>query len=59
MEQILAGADHAHREDTPAEIAQFDRVSQTGWTWFTKFLLWNVLAIIAILLFIGLLTVWS
>lgn len=58
MEQT-AGAPHAHREDTPAEVAQFNRISQTGWNFFTKFLLWNVLAIIAILLLIGFLTVWS
>jgi len=54
-----AGAPHAHREDTPAEIEQFNRISQTGWNFFTKFLLWNVLAIIAILLLIGVFTVWS
>ncbi len=59
MDQTVSGAEHAHREDTPAEVEQFNRIAQTGWNFFTKFLLWNVLAIIAILVFIGFLTVWS
>jgi hypothetical protein len=54
-----AVAEHARREDTPAEIAQFDRTAQTGWNWFTKFLLWNVIACVVALLVIGLFTVWS
>jgi len=52
-------AEHKHREETPAELAQFDRVAKTGWEFFTKFLLWNVIACILTLLFIGFLTVWS
>ncbi len=52
-------AEHKHREDTPAELAQFDRVAKTGWEFFTKFLLWNVIACVVTLLFIGFLTVWS
>jgi hypothetical protein len=59
VDQTLNGTPHMHREDTPAEVEQFNRVAKTGWDFFTKFLLWNVLAIIAILLFIGVLTVWS
>jgi hypothetical protein len=50
---------HHHRPETPAEIEQFDRTAQTGWNFFTRFLLWNVLAIAAILLLIGVFTVWS
>jgi hypothetical protein len=50
---------HSHRPETPAEVEQFDRTAQTGWNFFTRFLLWNVLAIAGILLFIGLFTVWS
>jgi len=59
VDQTVTGAPHAHREDTPAEVAQFNSMSQTGWNFFTKFLLWNVLAIIGILLLIGVFTVWS
>jgi hypothetical protein len=54
-----AVAEHTAREETPAEIAQFDRTAQTGWNWFTKFLLWNVIACVVALLVIGLFTVWS
>ncbi len=43
-----------------AEIEnEFDQTSQTGWNWFTKFLLFNVLGAIGALLVVGLLTVWS
>ena len=41
----------------PAE--EFDNASQKGWEFFTKFLLGNVLVTVAVLLFVGLLTVWS
>jgi hypothetical protein len=54
-----AVSESPHRADTPAEIEQFDRTAQTGWKWFTRFLLWNVLACAAILLLIGVFTVWS
>ncbi len=57
MEQTIA--EHARRDETPAEIEQFDRVAMTGWKWFTKFLLWNVIACAVTLIFIGFLTVWS
>jgi len=58
VEQAVTG-ESGHRADTPAEIEQFDKVAQTGWKWFTRFLLWNVLACAAILLLIGVFTVWS
>jgi hypothetical protein len=57
VEQAIA--EHARRDETPAEIEQFDRVAMTGWKWFTKFLLWNVIACAVVLIFIGFLTVWS
>ena len=37
----------------------FDSPAQKGWVFFSKFLLWNVISCIVILLFIGVLTVWS
>ncbi len=58
MEQTAA-ADHKHREDTPAELAQFDKMAKSGWDFFTKFLLWNVIACVVTLLLIGVFTVWS
>jgi hypothetical protein len=54
-----AVAEHKHREDTPAELAEFDKVAKSGWDFFTKFLLWNVVACVATLVLIGFLTVWS
>jgi len=58
VEQSVA-AEHKHREDTPAELAEFDRTAKKGWDFFTKFLLWNVIACAATLLLIGVFTVWS
>jgi hypothetical protein len=46
--------DHADQADDP-----FSHVSKAGWNGFTRFLLLNVIAIIAALLIIGLFTVWS
>jgi len=37
----------------------FDTAAKKGWAFFTKFLLTNVLVTIAVLLLVGLLTVWS
>jgi hypothetical protein len=45
------------RAESNEEI-NIDDASLKGWAFFTKFLLWNVIAIIASLLIIGLLTVW-
>lgn len=42
-----------------APNVDFDAPAQNGWAFFTKFLLWNIIGCVAILLFIGLLTVWS
>lgn len=49
------------RPDAPADPAQaeFDENAKKGWNFFTKFLLGNVIATAAALIFIGLLTVWS
>jgi hypothetical protein len=51
-------AEHAARE--PAELAegQFDQAAQSGWNFFTRFLLANVVVIVVILLVIGVFTVW-
>jgi len=50
---------HAEHSTAPAVDVDFDSPAQKGWAFFTKFLLWNIISCIAILLFIGLLTVWS
>jgi len=42
----------------PAE-AEFDTHSKKGWELFTKFLMGNVVFIIAGLVFVAILTVWS
>ena len=44
---------------TLPEGEDFDTTSQKGWDFFTKFLLANVVVATAVLLLIGLLTVWS
>jgi hypothetical protein len=38
---------------------EFDKASQAGWAWFTKFLLINVILCALGLIFVGALTVWS
>ncbi len=43
----------------PATDVDFDVPAQKGWAFFTRFLLWNIISCIVILLFIGVLTVWS
>jgi hypothetical protein len=50
---------HDEHSAAPAEHVDFDSPAKSGWVFFSKFLLWNVISCIAILLFIGLLTVWS
>jgi hypothetical protein len=45
------------RADAPED--HFTRASKAGWNGFTRFLLLNVVVIIAALLIIGLFTVWS
>ena len=42
-----------------SENDPFTSVSQTGWNRFSRFLLINVLVVIAALLLIGAFTVWS
>jgi hypothetical protein len=37
----------------------FDVPAQKGWAFFTKFLLYNIIGCVVILLLIGLFTVWS
>jgi hypothetical protein len=46
-------------DQTDAPDDQFTRVSKAGWNGFTRFLLLNVIVVIAALLIIGLFTVWS
>ena len=41
------------------EPDEFDKTSQAGWKWFTKFLLITVIVCAVALLFVGALTVWS
>jgi hypothetical protein len=43
--------------ETP-ELQHFNSTAKKGWDGFTKFLLSNVIAVVAGLLFVGLLTVW-
>jgi hypothetical protein len=43
--------------ETP-ELKEFNDTARKGWDGFTKFLLGNVLAVIAGLLLVGALTVW-
>lgn len=49
----------AEQGDHAVEHVDFDVPARKGWEFFTKFLLWNIISCIAILLFIGVLTVWS
>lgn len=49
-------ADHGTELTGPVD---FDAPAQKGWAFFTKFTFWTVIVIIATLLLIGLLTVWS
>ncbi len=54
-------AAHAQNEHgtEPAGPVDFDAGSKKGWQFFTKFVFWNVIVIIAVLLLIGVFTVWS
>ena len=52
-------AAHAEHGTEPAANVDFDAPAKKGWAFFTKFLLWNIISCIVILLFVGLLTVWS
>ena len=54
-------AAHGHT-DHGAEFTgkvDFDAPAQKGWAFFTKFTFWTVIVIIATMLLIGALTVWS
>jgi hypothetical protein len=42
-----------------AEPDVFDKTSQAGWAWFTKFLLITVIVCALGLILVGALTVWS
>ncbi len=52
-------AAHGEHKVEPAENVDFDSPAQKGWAFFTKFLLWNIISCVVILLLVGLLTVWS
>jgi len=45
--------------DDQVEPDAFDKTSQAGWAWFTKFLLITVILCAVGLIFVGALTVWS
>jgi hypothetical protein len=49
----------AHGAELNSEAVDFDAPAQKGWAFFTKFAFWTALAVIAGLLFIGWLTMWS
>ncbi len=53
-----AAAHGEHGTEVVSNV-DFDTPAQKGWAFFTKFLLWNIISCVVILLFIGLLTVWS
>jgi hypothetical protein len=42
----------------PPALDEFNAHAKNGWTFFTKFLLWNVITVIIALFIVGLLTVW-
>lgn len=48
-----------HYGTDPVEDVDFDAPAHKGWAFFTKFLLWNIISCTAILILIGLMTVWS
>ncbi|MDE2238668.1 MAG: hypothetical protein KGJ73_01915 [Rhodospirillales bacterium] len=48
-----------HTAQNTGEDIDFDLPAQKGWSFFTKFLFWNIVAVAATLFFIGALTVWS
>ena len=52
-------SDHTTAPANDVEPGEFDKASQAGWKWFTKFLLINVIVCALVLLFVGALTVWS
>ncbi len=52
-------AAHAQHGTNVTEPVDFDDPARKGWAFFTKFLLWNIISCVTILIFIGLLTVWS
>ena len=56
---MAANAEHSTDATANIEHIDFDTPARKGWAFFTKFLLWNIISCVAILLFIGLLTVWS
>ncbi|MDE1905455.1 MAG: hypothetical protein KGH75_03275 [Rhodospirillales bacterium] len=47
-----------HSAQITGDEVDFDSPAQKGWSFFTKFLFWNIVAAIGALLFIGALTVW-
>ncbi len=50
---------HAEHGTDSVEKVDFSSPAQKGWAFFTKFLLWNIISCVVILLFLGLVTVWS
>ena len=57
MDQTATTQHAPEHADAPED--HFTRVAKAGWNGFTRFLLLNVIVVIAALLIIGLFTVWS
>ncbi|MBU6449777.1 MAG: hypothetical protein KGQ26_09155 [Rhodospirillales bacterium] len=47
-----------HTAQIMGEEIDFDAPAQKGWSFFTRFLFWNIVIAAGTLLFIGALTVW-
>lgn len=52
-------ADQIPASNDASDNDEFSIVARTGWDRFSKFLLVNVIAVVAALLLIGAFTVWS
>ncbi len=44
-------------QDTEFDV-DFNSPAKKGWSFFTKFLFWNIVSAVAILIFIAAMTVW-
>jgi hypothetical protein len=56
---MAGNANHSTDATADIEHIDFDTPARKGWAFFTKFLLWNIIACATILILIGLMTVWS
>ena len=53
---MKAQAEHTAKHT--GEDIDFDAPAQKGWSFFTRFLFWNIVAVVGGLVFIAALTVW-